>query len=439
MIKIKKFIIIYLPIFILLSISLFYLYPKFKNKYYSTVIRLRLIESKLDTYEDYLIQDLESYQNTRNPSIAISEIKDNIKFNWKELKVPWDKSKFEKTKALTTWKGNLIVGLAGIEKGSASIYLYNGKNWTELLERKNLVNKGLEKLKYVTVLKVHNGELFAGIDNTVWKYNKKNEWVLIKTFKDKNFSEKPLAYSMESHNGFLYVGLLNINSSIYRFNNSSWEDVSLGLAKHPNNGIYELFSHSDGKLYASNISTSGSTVVYYLDEKNIKFNAVGGKGINGSWINNSFKWGLSFSSHKGMLFLTMLRHPIKYGNFSSIWAYDGKEWFAVGNNKTPSVWGEVNCFNSSLSYKGMLLIGAGGSPAGNASVWALDNNQWNLIGGKGINQSWGKNFPHSLTKDFRNSNSEFPYRMIKWNNSVVVGFGHGPKTSTLWQLKIINK
>ena len=43
----------------------------------------------------------------------LSEVKDNMIFNWKELEVPWDKTKFDRTKALTIWNNNLVVGLQG--------------------------------------------------------------------------------------------------------------------------------------------------------------------------------------------------------------------------------------------------------------------------------------------------------------------------------------
>ena len=145
------------------------------------------------------------------------------------------------------------------------------------------------------------------------------------------------------------------------------------------------------------------------------------------------------TSHKKLLFVTMNRHPKIYGKFSSIWAYDGNQWYAIGNKNPPKIWNEVDAFNTSLSFKDIFFIGAGGSPAGNASVWALNNNKWKLIGGKGVNQSWGLNFPHSLTKDFRNTSYEYPYRFIEFNNSMIVGFGDAINASTLWQLKFKTK
>lgn len=432
----KKFIIIFLPIFILLFISLLYLYPKIKYKYYDTTKRLRLIESKLESYGNHLASDLENYQNNRKPNKLISEVKDNIIFDWKELEVPWDKTKFERTKALAVWNNNLVVGLQGNKIKGASIYIYDKKKWTKLIANNNDGVWG--ELNRVSVLKVHNGELFAGINNTLWKLDKKNKWSLIKTFENKSFTSLA-AYSMASHNGYLYLGLIGKASSIYRLNKSSWEKVSLGLDEHPNSGIYEMLSHTDGNLYASNVSVSNSTVVYKFEEENLKWTAIGGKGINASWINSSFTYGLSMSSHNKLLFVTMNRHPKIYGKFSNIWAYDGNQWYAIGNKNPPKVWNEVDNFNASLSYKEIFFIGAGGKPAGNATVWALSNNEWKLIGGKGVNNSWGSNFPNSLTNDFRNSPAEYPYKFLEFDNTMIVGFGGASNAATLWQLRLINK
>ena len=43
----------------------------------------------------------------------------------------------------------------------------------------------------------------------------KNKWSLIKTFENKNFPSLA-ATSMESHNGYLYLGLTGKGSSLYR-------------------------------------------------------------------------------------------------------------------------------------------------------------------------------------------------------------------------------
>ena len=178
------------------------------------------------------------------------------------------------------------------------------------------------------------GTHLHGTNNTLWKLKSVNQWSLIKTFENKISLPKTAAHSMGSHNGSVDVGLTGRGSSLCRMKDYIWEKVSTGLDEHPNDGIYEMLSHTDGNLYAFNISISNSTVVYKLEEKNLKWTAMGGKGINDSWINSSFTMGLSMSSHTKLLFVTMNRHPKIYGKFSSIWAYDDNHWCAIGNEES---------------------------------------------------------------------------------------------------------
>ena len=159
-------------IFIILLVT-----PSITNKYYDLAKRFRMLEEKTDSYGRYLASNLETYQKTRKPIRIYSKLNDNIRFNWKELEVPWDKSQFSKIKALEVWNDNLVVGLLGNTKGSISIYIYDEKKWIQLLGVKNNFIKEWEKLNYVQVLKVHNEKLYAGINNTVWMLDEKNKWV----------------------------------------------------------------------------------------------------------------------------------------------------------------------------------------------------------------------------------------------------------------------
>ena len=67
----------------------------------------------------------------------LSEVKDNMIFNWKELEVPWDKTKFDRTKGLTIWNNNLVVGLQGNKLEGAYIYMYDKEKWTKLTADNN--------------------------------------------------------------------------------------------------------------------------------------------------------------------------------------------------------------------------------------------------------------------------------------------------------------
>ncbi len=396
-------------------------------------MRFRRLEEKANSYGRYLASDIETYQATRISDLHLPEIGSEREFKWRQINVPWDKSKYLKTKAITVCDNKLVVGLLGEVPGSAAIYIFDGKRW-EFLGSDETKSKWTN-FNYVQDLSVHKGRLYAGINNSVWVFEKSRGWKTVGQGESGFPWNADLAYSILSHKEHLYLGVLG-SSNVYRLVGSKWERVSNGLNRFAGHGIYELWSHSDGKLYATLAADYKSTVVFALDEKNSQWKAVGGEGINGSWISNGFRYGLSMSSYYGYLIVTMNRHPQVEGNFSSIWAFDGNEWYPLGNSNAPIIWGKLNNFNASISFKGVLIVGAGGHPAGNASVWALDQVQWVPIGGYGINNSWGRSYSHTLTDSFRHAVAEYPYRFVEWNNSVVVGFGDTLGAATLWQLKI---
>ena len=431
----KKFsIIILVSGFTLFFLSLIII-PKVIYKYYEFTKRFRTLEHQVSSYGKYIVSNIESYQKTRKMKLQLSGIDENIKFNWHELDIPWNKEEYETTKAITLWGDNLVVGLSSKVKGKADIYMYDEKKWSKLNDNKNLSSVDWKKLNYVQVLCAHNEKLYAGINNTVLVYDKEGIWKEVKNVDEKYPWKDQLAYSMIYHNDYLYVGIYG-STSIYRLENLEWKNISLGLDKFPGTGIYEMLSHTDGNLYASTVSKNKNSAIFKLNTNTINWEHIGGNGINGSWINSGFNYGFSMSSHKDFLFVTLNRAPLAVGNFSSIWAYDGKEWFVIGSENVPVKWGQMNTFNSSISYKDMFFIGAGGHPAGNVSVWILNNNQWTLIGGFGVNNSWGPNFPHTLAKSFRHTASEYPYRFIVWNNSLITGFGDNYGAATLWQLNV---
>ena len=444
--KVKFLYILVITLFAFI-VSLFFIKNKLISKYLDLAYRFRLIESKLESYGKSLVYNIEEYQNLRTLKKNISEINNEFIFDWNKIKVPWDKSKYNRIKAITVWEGNLVVGLYALEKqDTLPIFLYDKKKWVHLGENIKKTNNDKKKFQNVHVLHIHNEKLYAGIDGSVWSFDK-NFWEKEKIeFGKKNISlsNEISAYSMESHKGYLYLGLLDNKkkslANIFRFKNSKWEKIEFGINGELVDGIYELFSHTDGRLYASTISRSyNGASLYQLNLSQSLWKKIGGNGINGSWLNRGFSYGLSITSHNDYLVLTLNRNPITYGNFSSIWMYNGTEWFVAGNNKPPLIWGEVDNFNASISFKGLLIIGAGGKPAGNATIWALNRNKWELVGGRGKNNSWGENYPHSLTKDFRKSSSEHPYKFIKWDNTMVVGFGDAKNASVLWQLNIYDK
>ncbi len=413
----------------------FMIIPKVTYKYYDFTKRFRVLEEQVKYLSKYLVSDLEIYQASRKTNINFSKIKKNVSFNWTEFNVPWNKNNYTQTKALTVWNDNLIVGVGGTKDIAPIVYMYDGEQWSKLEGSEKINPTGWQDLELVHVLCVHNNKLYAGIDNTVWVYDNNKEWNKVGNLNDIYPWKNNQAYSMKSHDGNLYLGVTG-SARIFRLIDNKWQDVSSGLGQFSANGIYELHEHTDGILYASTISKSHNSTILKLDKKKLKWVTVGGNGINGSWMSKGFNYGMSMASYNKFLFVTLNRIPLAHGNYSSIWVYDGKEWFVVGNRKIPSIWAQSQVFNASIFFKDIFFISSGGNPAGNSRVWALNKDVWQQIGGTGINSSWGLEYPHTLSKSFRHTASEFPYRFIVWRDRLIVGFGSSPGNGALWKLKV---
>jgi hypothetical protein len=165
-----------------------------------------------------------------------------------------------------------------------------------------------------------------------------------------------------------------------------------------------------------------------------RWEKVGGDGVNGSWTFPGFTYALSFASHEGRLILSMNRHPMIEDDFSSIWSFDGQSWRPVGLGHIPALWGEMNNYNAVASYRGILLIGAGGFPAGNTSLWAMRDGRPELIGGRGVNGSWGRSDRDAFDW-LDDPDNNYVYRLVEWRGNLYVGFGDNPGSAELWRFR----
>ncbi|WP_020169540.1 hypothetical protein [Candidatus Pelagibacter communis] len=418
-------------LFILFSVALiaggYLFYQKALYKYNDLTLRFRMIEQKIVSIGTHIAGPIAAYQAQRGdaPIGFLNQEPNNIGL-WTELDTPWEAQRYVKTKALSKYGNNLVVGLLGHEAGDAAVYSFNGQ-WKILGSSK--ITPQWKNLSYVQVLREFDGKLFAGIDHQVWMYDKvSTSWNKV----GENANGFPwghhpaTAYNLVVHNSQLYVGIMDKQPEVYRLAGDYWEKVSDGLPTDDEYlGVYETWHHSDGKLYASLATELGhSTSVYVFNDERMFWTKIGGQGLNGSWINNGLGYGTSFSSHNSWLILTTSRHPMAPGHFSSVWGYDGNEWYPIGASNAPlNEWKNINAFNASLSMGDNLYIGSGGHPAGQAIVWQYTSQGWTLVGGRGVRGSWGAEFPHTLTSSLRHTDAEYPYRMIEWKNKMVVGFG----------------
>ena len=407
---------------IMLITVLYFLYPKVKNKYVDLSLRFRTIERKIEINDRYIVRSIETYQAKRgDASIDVATEAANDLGLWEKLDTPWEEQRYLKTKALTSYNNSLVVGLLGLKLGDAAVYSFDGE-W-KILGSSQIIPEW-KNLDYVQVLREFNNNLIAGIDNQVWMYDKAtSSWSQLGADGGDFPWGNGTAYNLVVHNSQLYVGIMHDSPEVYRFMGDHWQNVSDGLPISGSIGVYETWSHSDGKLYAGLASKNDSTSVYVFNDEGMSWTKIGGQGLNGSWISIGFGYGVSFSSNNGWLIVTSTRRPISIGNYSSVWGYDGKEWFPIGASNAPAEWRNIDMFNASLSLGGKLYIGSGGIPSGRASIWELTSHGWALVGGHGVRGSWGAKFPHTLTGYWGYATAEYPYRMIEWNNKMVVGFG----------------
>jgi hypothetical protein len=370
--------------------------------------RIQLIEARQASFGAFAAAERIAHQAERGDAdLRVDGSSPFGAASWREIGGDWSEAR--KTKALGTYDDDLCVGLQGRR---AEVWCFDGDSWGRIGEWPDLT--------YVHALLPHADALVAGINEQVWTYDGAR-WANL---------EAPTgsddAYALASQDDTLFVGAYGSGARVLAYDAAGWREASTGLPTTGFTGIYELWTHSDGMLYAGLSSTLGATMVYRLEDA--RWMPVGGRGLNGSWQSDVSTYAFSFASLQDQLIVTLNRHPMAAGSFSPVWAFDGHEWHPVGAASVPSIWGEMDSYNAAIAWRGRLYIGAGGAPAGNASVWELDSAGWREVGGHGVNGSWGPG-RMSNTAD---ASREYVYRLIEWRDALVVGFGDGPGAAQVW-------
>ena len=333
----------------------------------------------------------------------------------------WDYNYFEKTRALYVDSTGLYVGLLATER-NASIWKFHEGVWKKIGGDK--INQSWSNAKEVSKIHKYKGEIYAGVDNEIWKFSDSNKWKNITP----KINLKSNISAMKSHKGKLYIGLNNMPYLIH-FDGKKWDKENLKLDLRTISGIYSLHSHTDGNLYAGTVMKVGFSALVLKKEKN-KWKVIGGPNIKDSWINTGFIAALSFTSYKDNLIVTFNRRPMAGGLFSSIWAFNGDNWKPVGASKAPTTWEYLENFNASIVFNSKLLVSGGGKPAGLASLWEYNIDKWEIVAGFGVSGSWGR---AGTTLSDGESISEHVYNMVKFENKLYLGFGDGKKMSQIWR------
>jgi len=402
---------------------------KFKNSF--TRINNSSYDYQRKINENYIAHPIIKHQyELGDAPLSISNKENyNKSGKWKLLVGPsikgsWNSNNFIKTKALLTDENTLYVGLLA-DGDDATVWKFSHDKWDKIGGEG--VRKSWNKANYVTVLEKYQNSIYAGVDNQIWQY-RNGEWENI-TPSD-ILPKGVTVYSMEPHQGKLYVGLTGGKPSILIYNGKTWSLEKLNTKLTGATGIYELLSHTDGNLYAGTIMRLGFSA-FVLKKEQGRWSVAGGNGVNNSWINTGNAAALSLTSYKEYLIVTFNRRPMAEGAFSPIWAFNGKSWNPVGARNIPPSWSKFENFNASINFNEKLIISAGGQPAGLSSLWEWRGDKWLQIAGNGINKSWGKN-NQPLSNGL--SNSEYIYRMVKsGNNALYLGFGDGLGMAQIWR------
>lgn len=405
--------------------------------------RLQLVEARQDALARVEAADAKREQMRRGPA----RLAGNASFSlgqgtWEPFAnadlVPGWPEDFERSKALGVHGDHLYAGLSRPGAAAPQVWRSDGRRW-EIVGREDFI-PAWSGHKQVTALASTGTALFAAIDDTVWAYQPSRRWHCIGgagAFGSWPAGAYANAYALAAHDGTLFVGMHGGDAAVYAYTGGRWEKIAgSGLRGSWSNaryrGVYELWVHTDGRLYAGLVANPGPTAVYRYD--GARWEKVGGDGINGSWTYPGLTYAFSFASVGGQLVVSMNRMPMVHDDFSSIWAFDGRGWNPVGLGHIPALWGAMQSYNAVASYRGLLLIGAGGIPAGNASLWTVRDGRPEMIAGHGINGSWGKR-ERGIADWLDPGNNEYVYRILEWRGDLIVGFGDDPGMAQLWRFR----
>lgn len=157
---------------------------------------------------------------------------------------------------------------------------------------------------------------------------------------------------------------------------------------------------------SSSVNTAGAEM-WRCDVSGTCSNTAGWTRIGGNYLNKS--WGAfnlnsveSLTTIGGKLYAgTGYNTGAATSNPNAqVWEYDGTNWTIIGGQGVNGSWAyghpsmatpTIRSVTSMTGYDGSLIVGLGGSTAGNAQVWKWNGSVWSQIGGGGTGsggQSW---------------------------------------------------
>ena len=337
--------------------------------------------------------------------------------NWSDAK---------RARAFAVYSDALYVGIDGGHEGRAAIYKQDDDGWRLAGGRGSGFRHGTE----VHTAYAYGGLLYCGISSTdqgaqLWRTDGQN-WERVGHWQN-YFSVSALA----AHNGRLIVALVSrdkqdTSAPILAYD-GAWTEVVSGLG--PYLCAYHLIDHQ-GSLYAAMLSHGwpGGHILRI----NGNWELIGGDGRNASW--NYLSEATRLCSVGPHLVALFNRIPATQGAFYNAWAFDGDSWAPLPQFPAETL--SLYSFNAMMPYRGHLIVGAGGRPAGRATILALGNDGWQQIGGKGVQNSWSppryrrQNEPMTYP-----SATEYPYRMCEHRGDLIAGFGASIGSAQVWRFR----
>lgn len=266
----------------------------------------------------------------------------------------WPAWTYETINSMTSYKGNLYVGL-GTGAGDSEVWSWNGSTWTKI--GGDGVNSSWNSSE-ATVLSmtVFNGNLYIGLGSgayqgDIWQYNG-STWTLV--------AGEPA-------------------SSIGGQVNGSWNVNPRGV---------ETMTVYNGQLCAG-LGGSGAWGEVWCWSGSGNWTKIGGGSgvsVNGSWSSSIAV--LALASYQDKLYATIQTS----GHAASIWEWNGSSWTQVAGADLNGSWSDstYTWVRTLAVYNGYLYAGTGFSGSSNPTgdIWRWNGSSWSQVGGDGVNSSW---------------------------------------------------
>ncbi len=292
----------------------------------------------------------------------------------------WESDTFELVTSMTTYGGNLVVGL-GSSANDGEVWSWDGTTWTKL--GGDSLNGGwTTNFEEVNSLASYENYLYAGLGNSandgeVWRWDGVS-WTKIggDSINGGWTTGIERVASMTIHDGMLHVGLGASagDGEVWRWNGATWSKIggdSLNSGWDNTIEQVEALITYDGKLIAALGNSADDGEVWEWNGS--AWAKLGGDDVNGSWTAATYERVRGLTVYNGDLYAGL---GSSTGD-GEVWRWDGSTWEKVAGNSVNGSWGntmeEVESFTV---YNGRLYAGTGNTANTDSIVWRWGDNAY---------------------------------------------------------------